>query len=443
MAFRLNIRTFITLQLLEIQQGGRVVLLRKIKLSLQILFKVTLFILNVSNIFALPVVLILRAIRPWFLVRWGCLNSSRIGHFAANTELYLCERDAGINVPPKCHIDLFYMDYRPLCNKQLAIMWNRVLRVWPSWILSPIARVNRLIPGGAVHEIGRNTQHDRDVYNLLDRFPPHLQFTDEEEERGKAGLLAMGVPTGAPFVCLIVRDSAYLDALASRIKGTDVGYHSYRDSDIQNYVLAAEELADRGYYLIRMGAMVNEPISSRHKMVIDYATNGMRSDFMDIYLGAKCAFCISTGTGFDAVPYIFRRPIVYVNYLPLGYLYSFRAQFISITRHHLTIKKNQELSLRDIFSSGVGFSVYTSEYVSKGIKIIENTPEEIRDVAIEMAERLNGTWKPHEDDETLQRRFWEIFPVDATEAINKRPLHGEIRARFGAHFLRNNRDWLK
>jgi hypothetical protein len=56
---------------------------------------------------------------------------------------------------------------------------------------------------------------------------------------------------------------------------------------------------------------------------------------------------------------------------------------------------------------------------------------------------LNGTWKPHEDDETLQRRFWEIFPVDATEAINKRPLHGEIRARFGAHFLRNNRDWLK
>jgi hypothetical protein len=60
---------------------------------------------------------------------------------------------------------------------------------------------------------------------------------------------------------------------------------------------------------------------------------------------------------------------------------------------------------------------------------------------MEMAERLNGTWQPHQDDEALPRRFWEIFPVDAEE--DGRPLHGEICGRFGASFLRNNRDWLK
>ena len=84
----------------------------------------------------------------------------------------------------------------------------------------------------------------------------------------------------------------------------------------------------------------------------------------------------------------------------------------------------------------------TSDYESKGIKLIENTPEEIRDVVMEMTDRLNGTWQLHEDDEALQRRFWEIFPIDAVGAKG-RPLHGEIRARFGAHFLRNNRDWFK
>lgn len=412
-------------------------LFRKMKLALRIPFKLLLYIL------AVPVVLVLRLIRPCLLVRWGGLISSRIGHFAANTELYLCEQDAGINAPKQRHVDLFYMRYRPICNQQLAIMWKRVLRVWPSWILAPISLVNRLVPGGAVHEIGSNTQHDRDVHNLLDRFPPHLEFTPEEEARGAAGLRAMGIPPGNPYVCLIVRDSAYLD---THQPGSGWSYHNYRDGDIKNYIMAAEELADRGYFVIRMGAKVREVMKTAHPRVIDYATNGMRSDFMDmmdIDLGAKCEFCISTGVGLDAIPEMFRRPIVHVNICPLGYLHTFRKEFISLTKMHISKETGKSLTMREIFNHGVGFSLFTSDYESKGITLIEHPPEEIRDVVIEMAERLNGIWQPHEDDEALQRRFWEIFHTYVVCASQGRPLHGEILARFGMHFLRNNRDWLQ
>lgn len=423
---------FIERQVAQIRQGGRTVLFRKMKRALCIPHKLLLFIL------AIPVVAAIHLIRPWLLVRWGGLASPRIGHFAANTELYLCERDAGINVPGRRHVDIFFME-PPICNRQLAKMWKRILRVWPAWILPFLRRVNRLIPSGAVHEIGDNTQSDRDVHNLLDRFPPHLKFTDEEEISGEAGLRRMGIPAGVPFVCLIVRDSAYLDAHQSK----DWSYHNYRDSDIQNYVLAAEELADRGYFVIRMGAKVHEAIKSSHPRVIDYATNGMRSDFMDIYLGAKCEFCISMGTGFDAVPHIFRRPIAYVNYVPLGYLWTFRSQVIGLTRHHFLVQNDRELTLGEIFTHGVGFGLGTSYYESKGIRLIENTPEEIRDVVIEMAECLKGTWQPDPDDDVLQRRFWEIYPVDTKDIYQNKPLHGKIRARFGAQFLRANREFLK
>ena len=51
-------------------------------------------------ILAIPIVLIIRAISPWYLVRIGGLLSHRIGHFSGNTELYCCERDARINA--KC-----------------------------------------------------------------------------------------------------------------------------------------------------------------------------------------------------------------------------------------------------------------------------------------------------------------------------------------------------
>ena len=388
----------------------------------------------------LPVVLALRLIRPWLLVRFCALASSSMGHFAANTELYLCEYDAGVNRPARRHIDLFYFGGEPISNQQLAAMWRRTVRIWPAFILGPVHRLNSRISGGEAHEIGTNTQYDRDVHNLLDRFPSHLQFNVEECMRGDAGLRAMGIQIGAPFICLTVRDSAYL---IEHFKRGDYNYHNYRDSDVQNYVLAAEALADRGYYVIRMGVKVHATINSDHSKIIDYATNGMRSDFMDVYLGAKCAFCISVGTGFDSIPLIFRRPIVYVNIVPIGYLYTFRNQFIGICKHHFSVKFNRNLSLGEVFHEDAGFCLATSDYSSKGILLVENTPAEIRDVVIEMDERLKGIWQPHEDDDFLQQRFWEIFPMDTVDAYHDKPLHGEIRSRFGAVFLRNNRWWLQ
>ncbi len=312
--------------------------------------------------------------------------------------------------------------------------------IWPMLMLAPIVRVNRLIPGGDVHEIGNGLLSERDVHNLMHRFPAHLKFNSDEKAIGEDALRAMGIPPATPFVCLIARDSAYLNAHMPEI--TDWSEHDYRNSDIQNYVLAAEELADRGYFVIRMGAKVREPIKSNHPRVVDYATNGMRNDFMDIYLGANCEFCVSNGTGIESVSHIFRRPIVYVNMLPFGYLSTFMTNSFRITKHHFSLKNGRNLTMREIFSHGVDFGLATSYYESKGIRLIENTPEEIRDVAVEMAECLNGTWRSCPDDDALQRRFWEIFLAHAKNAPLDKSLHGKIRSRFGAQFLRDNGEFL-
>jgi putative glycosyltransferase (TIGR04372 family) len=242
------------------------------------------------------------------------------------------------------------------------------------------------------------------------------------------------------FVCLIVRDSSYL---VSHFAYNDWNYHNFRNVDVQNSVLAAEELAERGYFVIRMGAIVVAAMNSAHPKVIDYATNGMRSDFMDIYLGAKCAFCISSSTGWDAIPIIFRRPVVFINLTPIGILFTSNDKCLGLFRHHIDAGSNRELSLSEIVTNDIGYIQTTSGFETKGVDLIENTPEEIRDVAIEMAERLNGTWQVHPGDDALQQRFWEIFPTDAVDDHKGNPLHGEIRARFGATFLRNNPEWLK
>lgn len=380
--------------------------------------------------------LVIRAVRPLILVRIGLLGSERMGHFAGNTEMYLNGLDAGINVPNRRYIDLWYHNW-PICNHQLARMFGRVLHVVPAWLLAPVARANALLPGGDLHRIdaASDLNGDRDPHNLLDRFPVHLTFLPAEERRGQAGLRALGIAPGAPFVCLHVRDDRYLQ---NALPWWNWSYHDYRNCDIQNYVLAAQELVKRGYYVVRMGALVKERMNVSDPMIIDYAANGMRDDFMDIYLGAKCAFCISNGSGFDAVPFIFRRGIVYVDHVPLGIINTFSEKFLATTKKHWLRSESRFMTFREIFESGAGVGMSSREDgLGIGVDVIESTPEETAAVVLEMEARCKGTWQSTQEDDELQRRFWEIFPKgEATQWA-----HG-MRSHFGADFLRRHRDWL-
>ena len=384
--------------------------------------------------------MLMRLVRPSLLVRLNPVVSSRLGHFAGNTELYLCEKDAGINVPQQRYVDLSYYAGPLVSNVQLGRMWRRHLNVWPSWLLDPVYRLNRFVGNGAVYEVGHNSNSDRDVHNLLEKSAPHLRFTDEEEALGRVGLTKLGVPPGAKFVCLIGRDNAYLQAVVT--PGGNFDYHDFRDVDINNFVAAVDALAEQGYYVLRMGSVVLEPIKSANPKVIDYATSGLRSDFLDVYLGAKCFFCISVGCGFDAIPTIFRRPVCYVNMLPVGYLFSFLKDSVAICKKHWDAQAQRWLTLAEVFSRGVGFSLESSDYLERKIKVVESTPEEIRDVVLEMLARLDLSWEPQARDAELQARFWQVFPVDACSPYNNKPLHSRINLRYGAKFLRDNPAWL-
>ena len=207
----MRIRNVFSKHITEIREGGITVMYRKIKVLFRRVFN------HPQYIIALPIVILIRLISPWYLIRFGSLISSRIGHFAANTEIYLCEREEGINVPDRQHLDIFFFALKPLSNEQLAKMWKRTLRIWPAWIIAPVSRVNEILPGGAKHQVGQNTQNDRDVHNLLDKYPAHLRFTKEEENIGQFNLNAMGIPSGKLFVCFIVRDRDYLNNHISNI----------------------------------------------------------------------------------------------------------------------------------------------------------------------------------------------------------------------------------
>lgn len=382
-------------------------------------------------------VLLMRLLRPVLMIRIHHVLGSRIGHFAANTELYLCEKALGINQPSRPTIDISYLHGGP-SNRQLLRMWRRVLRVWPEWLFEPVYWLNARVPGAGAHVCGNNTQHDRDVHGLLERVPCHLSFTADEEAAGQAALRKMGIPEGARYVCILGRDSAYLTSTAGH---GPFDYHRYRDVTIANYVPAAEALAERGIYVLRVGSHVADTLPSTNSRIIDYATNGSRSDFLDVYVAATCLFFLSCGSGLDAVAQVFRRPVAYVNLVPAGYWMTSLRNSVAIFKHHWCTRHNRMLTAREIFERGVGYALSNDVYARAGIEVRENTPAEIREVALEMLDRLEGSWESAPEDDALQARFRARYPLDA-RGSNGAPLHGALRARYAARFLRDNPGWL-
>ena len=93
------------------------------------------------------------------------------------------------------------------------------------------------------------------------------------------------------------------------------------------------------------------------------------------------------------------------------------------------------LPFREILESGSCNFGLSKQFHDIGVELIENTPDEIKSLAIEMDERLNGNWQTDEEDSILQNKFEKIL-MDFNIDITKIP-------RMGSEFLRQNHQLLE
>jgi len=156
------------------------------------------------------------------LIRFGEFFSNRMGHLAGNTECYLCEKTAGISEG----FDIWAHSKEP-ANKYLAKMIARKIRVDPTGFTRLIMLCNSVLDGHLKYRAD-STQMDRDIYNLFEKQKPHLSFTIEEEKRGEDGLRKLGIPLGAKWVYLVVRDAANTRP-AWRLRGLELSLISLQE----------------------------------------------------------------------------------------------------------------------------------------------------------------------------------------------------------------------
>jgi putative glycosyltransferase (TIGR04372 family) len=402
----------------------------------EVVRKTRVFILNILYPFTItlalaPFVLIVIILRPIVWFRFGVMRSDRFGHFIADVEVYLCERDR-LQTSKKI-IDIIGCP-TPTCNSQLERMWRRNMRITPGGSLWDYFRKacefwsqsekNSVRVGGLIEN-----------YSLILNSRAHLSFTSTEIQQGIALLRKLGIPPDHPWICIHNRDQTYLETV-SRGK---YGYHSYRDFSVNSLTDAAEEWSSQGYYVLRMGAKVAEKLLVNNAKIIDYASSALRSDFADMFLYANCAAHFGGDSGAFMAAYVFKKPVSLVNasctaieaYLNLKLDMPFIFK-------RLRYKSSQKLlSLREVYSTGLMYADMTSKFEAAGVEWIDNSSNEIKALAIEVHERLSGRWQANSFDQYLQDKFWNKYG-ELSELYRM----GNYSARIGAHFLRNNQDLM-
>lgn len=365
---------------------------------------------------------IFQFLKPHLDIEIGRLYFDRLGHLAENTDIYLRRRQLQMKekTNPFSKTTIF-LSGKPE-NRQLLTMIKRQIHVLENPAML-----------GVFHDMKKSFPGANDPYFLPVNCNEYLEFSQAnvsltfspaEDERGKEFLKKMGIPCHARFVCIYGRDPRYLK---EKYPTLDTSYQDiWRNMDIDTFRPAVAYLLDQGFYVIRMGKDVSQPFIYNDNHVIDYALH-YRSDFMDIYLPARCYFFIGSTGGLSIIPHVFDVPLLGVNIVPIGFkprgkhdLYipkkaknRFTGEYIpfSVMLKKLSVKDTQFLN---------GLYHYELGYMYE-----DNTGEEILVAVQEMLqflERIHQGKERPPDEIKLLDHYFQLYPPHHWNKQNKTPI---------------------
>ncbi|CCO23593.1 TIGR04372 family glycosyltransferase [Maridesulfovibrio hydrothermalis] len=350
--------------------------------------------------------LLIKVLSPVITIRAGEIFSSRLGHLAMESEIYLCEAELGRH--SKC-LDLFYFKDNEISNATLARMISQKMHINRKfkYVLDAVRRFNM----AGRHEVLLNTRKMafvRDSECIIQQTDNHFKISQEQEQKGLNGLKELGLSPQHPRVCIFGRDSVYLRGAVPTYNDEDM--QKVRNMDIETFTPAVKYLLDKEYNVLRMGSIVKKPLLIDHPNYIDYACSGKRSDFMDIYLGATCRFFVGIQSGLIHIPMIFRIPCLSLNVVRPEIIHFCSPEDLAIFKLMRSKSENRILKISEIIETGIS-RWRVEEFADSDIELIDNTEDEILEAVKEMQSRVQGTWSSTKEDRELLHKFHSCFNV--------------------------------
>lgn len=327
--------------------------------------------------------------------------TDRIGHLALEPDCLLKEQTLGI-IPKK----RWFILAPPgrVANLHLLGYWEPHIQVYKGrvacYILANMSHFGLMRYDISHYILSIDEPHAAyRIYAQWGSRPPLLALTEGDIEWSGKALQELGVPEGAWFVCVHVREPGFSPA--------DEELHAHRNANIKNIIPAIQEITRRNGWVVRIGDTTMAPLPQMPQ-VIDYAHHPMKSERLDIILCAKARFILGNTSGIALVGSVFGVPCALVNMIPMSTL-GLLSSDISIPKLCWSMTKEHYLSFNGIMGSPISNYRYASLFSKDSIRVDENSEEDIHDLVVEMLDRLDGQFIETEDDHKLQQHYLSLF----------------------------------
>jgi putative glycosyltransferase (TIGR04372 family) len=368
-------------------------------------------------------VLVCRALRVRFLVNPAFPPAfTRVGHLSAEPDCFIKEGLLGLR--PRC-IGVLLVPREKAANPCLLDYWRQ--RLWvvssPFWVrvLGPLAEVPALrYPTNPYVTAINETATFGAIQSAYAGGPPVLRLTGAHRARGEAELLKLGVPGGAWIVAIHCREGGY-DANEPSHRG--------RNASIEAYFPALAAVVERGGWCVRMGDPTMTPLPPMPG-VIDYAHSPIRSDWMDVFLCARARFMLGSASGLCVLGNVFGTPCAVANQCLPALAFPYGATDLFIPKLLRDRATGRLFPFAEIAGGPLGNARFSHCLELARVSVEDNAPEDIRDLALEMLDELDGTFRETDEDRWLRA---------ASRALLE-PGHYTYGAgsRFGRLFLRKH-----
>ncbi|WP_413992682.1 TIGR04372 family glycosyltransferase [Labrys okinawensis] len=325
----------------------------------------------------------------------------RIGHLAIELDWFLKQQVLGQYTAIR---PIVLLPYSEAANPALLRVWGNYLTLISNpiaiTVLKPLVRLEslRIDLHSVACTLDEAAQYQDVVKSWGDR-PPLFKLPESLNEKGRKALEELGMPPGGWFVCIHARDGVYSPG--------DEHLHIYRNSDIANCLAAVDAIIARGGWCIRMGERGTASLPDRPGL-INYPDTHLKSDWMDLYLASHARFFLGNTSGLCLIATISGVPCALANMAPYGACYGMGSKDISIPKR-LKRLDGSDARLAEIFASDVSSFRFAEQYRQAGWVVEENTEEQIRELVLEMLDRLDGVFRETSAAEHLQQAFRRLL----------------------------------
>jgi putative glycosyltransferase (TIGR04372 family) len=214
-------------------------------------------------------------------------------------------------------------------------------------------------------------------------------------------LRSIGWPLHQNFVVLHSRSSGY--------SPSDEHYHSLRNVKINQFDLAIDFLIKNKIYIIRIGDSTMEPCRPRDGLY-DYALSNLKCPELDIALCSECIFFLGTPSGAYLMAGIFGVPLAICNIcLPISFSPMGAPHQIGIPKLMRRLSTSELVPYPEIYENRSSEWRIPADFDGSDYELVENTPEEIKDLAHEALLRAQGNWQDSPEDLRRQAQFASLI----------------------------------